>query len=200
MMSQSGFLQLQKKTARHSRKKEKDRILNRIFDYRQKNGFYPILTASAIGTAQELTQLCSANNIPVAVHNQIAKINKIYNEFGIDLGKYKSYSKRSAKEKLVILPFSFNYTRPFKLPSDQDIFAVGHDSRSYEALNKFDGLYEVFLLNTRADGPELKEIIAGVQPKKILVTGEHIQHYMQQLKMFSSRLQPIYKNDQPSFF
>lgn len=183
-----------------SRKKEKERLLEMVTSYHKKHGYYPIITAVTLGVAQELTHLFSSNNIPVSVHGQISKINKIYDELGVDLGTYTTYSKRTSKEKLVILPFTFAFSRPFNIPADRDIFAVAHDQDSYESIKPFEGLYQNFIINSKADGSELKEIISAVQPRKVLITGEHVQHYLQELKIFSNKLKPIYKNDQPSLF
>lgn len=185
-----------------TKKKEKERLLDKVFNYKKDRGFYPAITASSIGTSQELTALFSEEKIPVAVHSQIAKINRIYGEFGIDLGQYSVLSKYTNKEKLVILPYSYNFSRPTKLAQaqSQDVFCVSHDEQSFDNTESFEGLSERFLLNNKADGPELKEIITAVQPKKVLITGPYTSDYVHELKSLSAVIAPVYKNDQPSLF
>lgn len=184
-----------------SRKKEKERLLDKVVQYKLKNGVYPIITASSVGVSQELTQLFSSNNIPVLVHPMTGKINKVYEDCGIKLGSYKVFSKRnSSNDRLMIMPFATAFQRTFNLPEGRDIFAVAHDVGSYLMLEDYRDFYETFALNTKADGPELKEIIAAAQPDRILITGQYVQKYLNEFKSLSKKIRPVYKNDQPSFF
>ena len=188
------------KTSLPSRKKETERLLTKVCEYKNKNGYYPIITASTVGIAQELTKLFTSEKIPVSVHSQISKINKVYNEFGIELGSFSSYSKRTPKEKLIILPFAYTFSRPAGISASRDIFAVAHDQRSDKLLENYKGLIETFVLNTKADGSDIKEIIAAVQPKKVLVTGQYVPAYLNEFKNVCKNIRPVYKNNQPSLF
>lgn len=183
-----------------SRKKEKQRLLNDVLSYKNRNKLYPYITASGFGVAQEITYLLTENKIPVAVHPQIARVNKVYSDHGINLGDYSQFSKRTSKEKLIILPFSHTFSRPFNIPADRDVISVAHDQDSYDALEPYRDIIKTYILNTKADGPELKEIITAVQPNKLVVTGTHVQTYLNEFASLVKHIKPVYKNLQPSLF
>ena len=74
------------------------------------------------------------------------------------------------------------FPRPAGISTTRDIFAVAHDQNSDMLLANYKGLMETFVLNTKADGSDIKEIIAAVQPKKVLVTGEHVPTYLNEFR------------------
>ena len=106
----------------------------------------------------------------------------------------------ASKEKLIILPFSHTFSRPFRIPADRDVISVAHDQDSYESLEPYKDMFNTFILNTKADGPELKEIITAVQPTKLVVTGTHLQNYLSEFSGLVKDIKPVYKNLQPSLF
>jgi hypothetical protein len=183
-----------------SRKREKERLLEKVTEFKLKTGVYPIVTASSVGVSQELTRLFTEHQIPVSTHSQISRINKVYNEFGIELGHFSTYSKRTPKDKLIILPFAYTFSRAGSFPAGREVFAVAHDQESDLLLEPFKGLIETFVFNTKADGSDLKEIISAVQPKKVLVTGNNVAGYVDEFRNLCKNISPVYKNNQPSLF
>lgn len=67
-------------------------------------GITPVIQAYTLGKGQEITKLVSTAGIGVLQHPDVYRISRIYEEFGVDLGKYALYSGRPLDGHVVVTP------------------------------------------------------------------------------------------------
>ena len=57
-----------------------------------------------------------------------------------------------------------------------------------------------FFMPLIADGPELREVIAAVQPKELFIFGPYAKRYVEEFKSSCGRVNPLFENEQPTLF
>lgn len=183
-----------------NRKREKDRLLDTVQSM-TKHGVFPVIYCEPIGTAQELTKLFTEHDIAVAVHDMIAKVNKVYEDSGSKLGPYTRYTRKYAKQKvtLVPLPSKIDTVRPNNLPEAPVIF-VQATAEAPSPLSSGRQPAERFLLSTACDGTEIRDIITAVGPKEVYILGPYAKRYVAELTGLNAAIKPLFVNDQPTLF
>ena len=191
-------------TAMPNRKREKERLLETIKEMANK-GDYPIIVCEPVAIAQELTKLFGEHEIPVAVHDSIFKINKVYEGFGSMLGDYSRYSPKHTRQKVVLVPKSQKGklgSSPRGSGGRTPVLYI--DSHPEEVRNLAPstsiGASERFFISPSCDGPEIKEIVHAVNPKELYVFGPYAKRYVEELKGLCPVVMPLFANDQPTLF
>ena len=182
-----------------NRKKEKERLLEAV-SKSLADGRYPLIFCPPISVAQEITKLLTENGIPVSVHNQIFHVNRVYDSFGANLGKYSLSSTRRTKNKVMLFSFPQGPDRAsikLRLP-EGPIFYIEKTVTTSNAPEVFRDVTERFFLSAYACGPELKEIITTVNPKEVFFFGPYAKKYADELKNIAPSVKPLYSNDQPT--
>lgn len=183
-----------------NRRKEKDRLVKKAQELVE-NGEFPVILCKSVGSAQEITKILTDQNLPVAVHDSIYKINRIYETYGASLGSYSLYSRRRTKNKIVLLPLNRKGRAPIRMPlPDRPVFYVEEtmdESLLPEALRN---VADRFYLSTTSDGKELREVINAVNPKEVYVYGPYAKRYCEDLGNMSCEVRPLFSNDQPTLF
>lgn len=190
-----------------SRKKEKERFVFTLTEY-IKNGMYPLIVCNPLSIAPELTKLLSDCSIPVAVHNSIYRINKIYESYGSPLGKYSLFQRHKKPTRPIIFPeFDSEINRLRKPLPDGPVFLIknepgqggqnGSGSHTGEALRFID---KEFFLPSLGDGYDLKEVIHTIKPKKIYLHGPYLNRYLKILQNIHKNIVPLFPNNQPLLF
>ena len=172
-----------------NRKKQKDRLIERIKSYLS-DDIYPVILCRPTPIAQEIVHLLSSESIPVATHSSIHAINKIYESFGSNIGNYSLYSKYT-KNKVVILPF--NTHKPY--PQDKPVLTI---KDNYDPNSSDDE--SCFYLYAYCNVKELKEIITTVSPKEVYIIGPYTKKYCEELNIEGISIYPLYPNGQESLF
>lgn len=186
-----------------NRKKEKERLAESVKHYVSQKR-YPIILCDPISIAQEITKLLSDDNIPLAIHPAIFKVNKVYESFGAHLGSYSLLSKRQSNPKVIILPKSARgrTLTSLGLPDgpiitiEDSLPQIRRDTTSSFATK----VVATFHLSSYCDGPELKAIIQLVAPKEIYFFGPYAKRYVEEMKGVSPKVKPLFNNDQPTLF
>ena len=181
------------------RKKEKDRLLGAVRE-RLNAGAYPVIFCHAIGTAQELTQLLSENQIPLAVHSSIFRINKVYEAYGSQLGNYSHYSKRYGRNSVVILPLS-NLGSPLRrrIPDGPIFYVEDGFSQSLDP-SAFRQVTDRFHISSSCDGRDLREIITNVDPRELFIFGPYARRYVEMFGELGPKVRPLFPDEQPALF
>jgi Cft2 family RNA processing exonuclease len=186
-----------------NRKREKERLINAVKE-RVAGGQFPIILCDPISTAQELTKLCSDHDIPVAVHPTIYRVNRVYEQFGSQLGHYSLFSKRNSTPRVIILPKSRRsiHIAPMRVP-DGPMFLVEDSLPQFrrDTSQSFPTkIIDTFYMSAYCDGPELKAIIQLVAPKELYFFGPYTKRYVEEMKGICPKIKPLYVNDQPTLF
>ncbi len=180
------------------RRREKERFLETALAFVAK-GEYPIVLCDPFSTAPEITQLLANAGIPIAVHDLIYRVNRVYESCGPKLGNYTKFSKHT-KNKVIIFPMDaqlgFNLRSP--LP-DRPTFVIERSHDEYFPLIRlFRTVTNRFKLPVNSDGPELEQIVTQVNPKELLIFGPYAKSYALHLSGICPIVQAIYPNDQPT--
>jgi putative mRNA 3-end processing factor len=182
-----------------NRRKEKDRLLAVVNDHLVK-GVFPVILCQSIATAQELTKFLSDSNVPLAVHGTIYKINRVYEAYGSNLGRYTLYSPKYTQNKVLLFPNEERSTKLRRsLPEGPVLFVEDTLSSSHDP-DAFREVEDRFYISSTCDGKELREVIHAVSPKEVYVFGPYAKSYAEELKSVCKNVHPLYSNDQPTLF
>lgn len=182
-----------------NRRKEKDRLLETAHQH-IKNGQFPVVLCEPMSIAQELTKMFTDEGIPVATHDAIFKVNKIYESFGSKLGEYTRVSRRQPKQKVTILPLPNRRTYLNVAGyGDAPVLSIESsvDPTPHQELNK---LKSRFIISPSCDGSEVKEIVSLVAPKELYIFGPYAKRYVEGLQGTAPIIRPLFVNDQPTLF
>lgn len=180
------------------RQKEKDGLVSAVKSAVLEKK-WPIIVCNPISTAQEITKELSNAACPIAVHNHIYKINKVFELYGSELGNYSLFSPRYPKSKVLLIPFSM--VKRYRFSPDRPYFVVnsGHPSvEQYKPNHTKSNLDQQFSLNSRSFGIDYQEVIEHVRPKEVYFFGPYAKEYQEAFKKNSSLVvKAIYPNAQP---
>lgn len=128
---------------------------------------FVILAGYALGKAQELTRIVNefAGIVPL-VHEQIARHNQTYEQFGIKLGKYIPLNHNLRESSVLILPptlFDKQLVPALEFELNKKVVTAMATGWGYR--NGFD---QVFPLSDHADYNGLLEFVKACEPKQVL--------------------------------
>ena len=129
------------------------------------DGAVPVVQAYVLGKGQEVTRLLTAAGIPVLQHRKIYEISRVYESFGVDLGRYECYQGRVEPGWAVVVPPG----APLNELARQVRFALtgwAMDARTKYRL----GVDHAIPISDHADYTELLEAIARVDPRVVYCT------------------------------
>jgi hypothetical protein len=180
------------------RKKEKDRLLETVLSF-VKTGEHPIVLCEPLSTAPELTQLFTNQGIPLAVHDLIYRINRVYEACGPKLGNYTKFSKHT-KNKVILLPLDIRLGSNLRspIPERPTIVVEKTFDESFPLFRLFRTVTHRFKLPITADGPELLQVISQVNPTELLIFGPYAKSYALFFSGVCPNVHAIYPNDQPT--
>ena len=184
-----------------NRKKEKDRLLETV-QALVAQGLAPVILTEPVGTAQEVTKLLTEHGTAVAVHDTIFKVNNVYEAYGSKLGDFTRFTKKHSKQKVTIFPLPTKRGAPLpaSLPADQPLLAVEPTAEETVPLTAFRQGSARFHVASTCDGPEIKEIVAAVNPKEVYLFGPYAKRYVDELASLGPVIRPLFVNDQPTLF
>jgi len=68
------------------------------------DGAAPVIQAYILGKAQEITRLLTAADIPVLQHRKIFEVSRIYEQYGVSLGRYELFTGQVTPGWALIVP------------------------------------------------------------------------------------------------
>ncbi len=129
-------------------------------------GAVPVVEAYALGKAQEVTRRLSDAGFSVRQHKQVHAISRVYESFGVDVGRYELFrGEAGAGEVLVVPP----RTRRLELIGREVRFAVTGWAVDEGAKHRF-GVDWAIPLSDHADYEELFEAVRRVAPRTVYST------------------------------
>ena len=157
----------------------------------------PLIYCPATPTAQELTSWLSQAGFEVAVHPSIFKINKIYEQSGVLLGKYTKLQKSPPSKYVVLLPENI---------SQKSLASFGLLRRKTIHVNcrGLQGVLseksESFCISREASFLELVEVIEKVQPSKLFVMGPYAKTLVDRISIPGLEKETLNPHGQVSLF
>lgn len=181
-----------------SRKREKERLLAKIEELLEA-GLYPRIYCELYTTAPEIAKMLGDKQIPLAVSSSIAKILKVYEAYGTDIGNYTIFSESKPESKVVLLPTPSQKTQKQGLPqgpilSIQDNHGPKLDDGLFTTLN------DRFYIPSSCDGKDLKSVITKVDPKEIYIFGPYAKDYVRHMRHWGPEVKALFPRHLPSLF
>ncbi len=132
-------------------------------------GATPVVYAYALGKAQELTRLITAEGFPVAQHPDVYRISVVYEELGVPLGQYVELQQKPPAGHVVVAPPRSFRRGGWSASEPIATFAVSGWA-AVESTRRRLGVDHAIALSDHADYDELLEIVRRVEPKEIYCT------------------------------
>ena len=151
---------------------------------------------ASIGTAQEVTALAAAQQLAVSVHPTIATVNRVYRDFGVELGDYRVFDKRRDNWQVLILPCSLANS-----PHTRRLAArTFHIYDTYPPPPIIAPPDEAFYLSRVCTGVELRQIVTKLRPREIFTCGDYAKSYGDALRDLCANIRPLFAGNQPTLF
>ena len=175
-----------------NRTQERERLAAALGSMRQRVKIF----CASIGTAQEVTELATAQQLAVAVHPTIAAVNRVYQSFAIELGKYRAFSSKRDDWEVLILPCPLA-----NCPRMRRIAALTfHIYDTYPPPPVIAPPDADFYLSRTCSGAELQKIVSKVRPREIFTFGDYAKAYCEALRPLCAGISPLYAGNQPTLF
>jgi hypothetical protein len=187
-----------------NRKKERERLLEVVTELTKK-GQWPVIVCEPFAVAQELTKLLTDAELPVAVHDAIFRVNRVYESYGSKLGGYTRYTDRLARArgergKVTIFPLRRSGPPSRSALPDGPVVYVESSLDDTPPPAAFRQPAARFHLGPTCDGPEMREIVAAVGPKELVLFGPYAKRYVEEFKGLCPTVRQLLSNDQPTLF
>lgn len=138
-------------------------------DQALRDGHVPVVVGYALGKAHEAMKILGDAGFELSVYGSIAVLARIYEEFGIEFGRWTTFRKSTMEGKVLIVPPRAVRTRRISsIPRKRTIFLSGwavHPGTKYRY-----GVDAALPLSDHADFYGLLEYAQRVNPKKIYTT------------------------------
>jgi putative mRNA 3-end processing factor len=144
----------------------------------------PVFLAYNLGKAQEIMHLLAPCNHPVQIHKDGYKLCSVYEEEGIDLGRYEEYNAETCAGKILITP-STALSKGFasEISNKQIVYCSGWAAA--ELIRKRSSADYWITLSDHLDFFELIKVCKQISPEKVTITHspnpEVILHYLSDL-------------------
>ena len=183
-----------------NRKKEIENFLEQVTSF-VAQGQNPVILCEPVATAQEITKMLTERKIPVAVHDSIFRVNRVYDEFGSKLGSYTRYSRRHTRGKVTLFPLPDGKTIMLRsaLP-EGPVISVEDSVQGVKPPASLQNVAGRFHISATIDGPEAREVVTTVAPKELYIFGPYAKRYVESFKGLVPRIMPLFVNDQPTLF
>ena len=129
------------------------------------DGAVPVVEGYILGKSQEVTRLLTAEGIPVLQHRKIYEVSRVYESFGVDLGRYDCYRGHVEPGWAVIVPPGV----PLNEIGKQVRFALTGWAMDPGAQFRL-RVDHAIPVSDHADYPELLEAITRVAPQVVYCT------------------------------
>lgn len=158
-------------------------------------GVNPVLLAYSLGKSQEILAGLAGAELPVMLHNQILKMTRLYEEFGVRFPPYEPYDPSRANGKVILCPPG----RPQlalrrDLPAAQTAVLTGW---ALDASCRFRAQTDAaFPLSDHADFPGLLEFVRRVAPKRVLTVHGFAVEFAETLQGLGYDARPLVAEEQ----
>ena len=144
------------------------------------DGQTPILLGYALGKAQEILAALHSVKLPVMVHASIARMAKVYAEFGIAFPPYAEFEAATAAGHVLICPPSVNGSRMLRSLRGR-VAALTGWAMDPGAVHRLQ-VDAAFPLSDHADYGDLLQYVQTVRPDRVLTLHGFAQEFARDLR------------------
>jgi putative mRNA 3-end processing factor len=142
------------------------------------DGALPVVQAYSLGKAQEVTRILTSADVPVLQHRKVFEISRVYEEFGVALGRHELYSGEVPPGWALVIPPGMGWVHQ---SGRQVRFAVTGWAVDQSAKFRL-RVDHAIPLTDHADYDELFEAIRRVAPRVVYCTHgpeSFVQHLLE---------------------
>ncbi len=144
-------------------------------------GETPVLLGYSLGKAQEILAALQGAKLPVMLHSAIARIAKVYEEFGVVFPSYAEFQSATAAGHVLICPPSFNGSQMLRSLGHSRVAALTGWAMDSGAVHRFQ-VDAAFPLSDHADYKDLIDYVESVQPQRVLTLHGFAQEFARDLR------------------
>lgn len=153
-----------------------------------------LLSGYSLGKAQELTYLANQAGFTPVVHEKIFELNKIYTQFGINVGKYEKIDHNLKDFSVLIMPPQLVDRH---LVAVLDSFDKRKVSSALASGWQFRGMFDkTFPLSNHADFNDLVEYVKLSNPKLVLTDHGFCESFARKLNRLGFNAMPLQQHNQ----
>jgi len=151
-------------------------------------GGTPLFLAYNLGKAQEIMHILASLGHPVQIHGAGYKLCPVYEEAGIELGRYESYDRETCEGKILVAPTSaLNNGFASNVKKLRVAYCSGWAAR--ESTRTQLTVDKLIPLSDHLDFFELIDLCKKLQPRKVFIThtpnAKVVRHYLDHLEIDS---------------
>ena len=144
-------------------------------------GETPVLFGYALGKAQEILAALQTANLPVMLHGAIARIAKVYKEFGIIFPPYDHFETKASRGHVIICPPAVNGSRTLQSLHRPRTAALTGWAMDAGAVHRLQ-VDAAFPLSDHADYCDLLRYVEAVGPRRVLTLHGFAQEFARDLR------------------
>ena len=144
-------------------------------------GATPVLLGYALGKAQEILSALAMANLPLMLHGAIARIAKVYEEFGVVFPPYVPFDAASSSGYVLICPPTVNGSRTLQLVRRPRTAALTGWAIDPGAVHRLQ-VDAAFPLSDHADYNDLLRYVEAVRPQRVLTLHGFAQQFARDLR------------------
>ena len=144
-------------------------------------GETPVLFGYALGKAQEILAALQTADLPVMLHGAIARIAKVYEEFGVVFPPYDHFEAKTSRGHVIICPPAINGSRTLQFlhrPRTAALTGWAIDAGAVHRLQ----VDAAFPLSDHADYHDLLRYVEAVRPRRVLTLHGFAQEFARDLR------------------
>jgi DNA ligase-1 len=145
------------------------------------DGATPVLFGYALGKAQEILSALAVADLPVMLHGSIARIARIYEEFGVVFPPYAVFDPANSSGTVLICPPAVNGSRmlrSLRQPRTAALTGWAIDPGTVHRLQ----VDAAFPLSDHADYNDLLRYVETVRPRQVLTLHGFAQEFARDLR------------------
>jgi DNA ligase 1 len=144
-------------------------------------GETPVLFGYALGKAQEILAALQTAQLPVMLHGAIARIARVYEDFGVVFPPYVQFEAKASRGHVIICPPAVNGSRTLQLlhrPRTAALTGWAMDAGTVHRLQ----VDAAFPLSDHADYCDLLRYVEAVRPGRVLTLHGFAQEFARDLR------------------
>jgi DNA ligase-1 len=144
-------------------------------------GETPILLGYVLGKSQEILSALGAANLPIVLHASVARIARIYEEFGVVFPPYSEFAEQSTAGGVLICPPSANGSRMLRAIRRRRVAALTGWAMDPGAIFRL-GVDAAFPISDHADYIDLLRYVETVRPARVLTVHVFAREFARDLR------------------
>ncbi|HVJ58751.1 MAG TPA: ATP-dependent DNA ligase, partial [Terrimicrobiaceae bacterium] len=141
----------------------------------------PVLFGYALGKAQEILAALQTAHLPVMLHGAIARIARVYEDFGVVFPPYVHFEAKAARGHVIICPPAINGSRTLRLLHRPRTAALTGWAMDAGAVHRLQ-VDAAFPLSDHADYCDLLRYVEAVRPGRVLTLHGFAQEFSRDLR------------------